>query len=156
MLPRSWISILKSSQFGIHLVYKPLYGTEMVIKLLNIVVLQLPIAVECDASHEQMSGHRAVVEEILQTFCQICLRAVTAQRDVSLTVFYCLWPTCDHDYKLECSTANCLPFIGIANGLFFSTKLCALLCHCGSVPSSVAWLFTNMMECRGWGAGLVV
>lgn len=106
--------------------------------------LQLPIAVECDASHEQMSGHRAVVEEILQTFCQICLRAVTAQRDVSLTVFYCLWLTCDHDYKLECSTANCLPFI--ANGLFFSTKLRALLCHCGSVPSSVAWLFTNMAE----------
>jgi len=61
------------------------YASKLITQLL--LTLQLPISVECDASHAQMSGHRAVVEEILQTFCQICLRAVTAERDVSLTVF---------------------------------------------------------------------
>ena len=49
-------------------------------------LLQLPIAVECEAPPAQLSGHQAVVEEILQTFCQICLHAVTVERDVSLLV----------------------------------------------------------------------
>ena len=46
--------------------------------------LQLPIAVD---SHAQMSDHQAAAENILQTFCQICLRAVTAERDVSPLLF---------------------------------------------------------------------
>lgn len=66
----------------------------MVIKRLNnfanytlaqLLFLQLPIAVDSQA---QMSDHQAAADKILQTFCQICLRAVTSERDVSLLLFY--------------------------------------------------------------------
>jgi len=51
--------------------------------LAQLLFLQLPIAVD---SHAQMSDHQAAAENILQTFCQICLRAVTAERDCNALV----------------------------------------------------------------------
>ena len=50
-------------------------------------LLQLPITLD---SHAQMSDHQAAAEKILQTFCQICMHAVTAERDVSLDCFLLL------------------------------------------------------------------